>query len=139
MPFFSTNSLVHWYVYKIACGWKCFHCFCHIVNSKYKLGCGPESQFFDKDMTVCLENSFCSSMTFRQRTSAVLLCNWPMVRQDILIIKLEGLYWQTFVLAWSFHISRRKMNALYLALCSLNYIITTATTYWYTYKKIVYS
>lgn len=63
----------------------------HIFNSKYKLGCGLESQFFDKDMAVCLENSF--EMTFRHRTRVVLFCNWPSERREILIIKLKGPYW----------------------------------------------
>lgn len=46
----------------------------HFFNCKYKLGCVPESQFFDKDVVVCLANSFHSAMTFRHRTSAVLFC-----------------------------------------------------------------
>lgn len=80
------------YEYKIARRW-CFHSSDHIFDSKYKPGFEPESQFFDKDGAVCLENSFCGAMASRPWTSAVLFSNWPMEREEILIIKLKGPHW----------------------------------------------
>lgn len=49
----------------------------HILVKSTWLDVSQQSQFFDKDLVVCSENSFCSVMTFRIRTSAILFCNLP--------------------------------------------------------------
>lgn len=41
------------------------------VSSSFPFN-GSESQFFDKDTTVCPESSFCSDVTFRQNRGRVV-------------------------------------------------------------------
>lgn len=67
--------------------------FCHMFNRRYRLGFDPESHFSDKDVAVCLQNSFSCAMTFGHRTSKALFTNRLLGGKEILVIKLKGFYW----------------------------------------------
>lgn len=72
--------------------WTSFNLFTFLIIYT-SLDIGQGSQSSDKDVAVCFENSFCSVMTSRLRTSAVLFCNGPVERRENLIIKITGIYW----------------------------------------------
>lgn len=61
------------------------------LSSWQKPGTFPEVPVLWQRVVVCLENSFCSSMTLR--TSTLLFHNWPAEERKILIVKMKSSYW----------------------------------------------
>lgn len=86
--------------------------FRHMFNRRYRLGFDPESHFSDKDVAVCLQNSFSCAMTFEHRTSKALFTNRLLEGREILIIKLKGFYWS----GWD----RLEIDSVKLKNCSNN-------------------